>query len=139
MLGDIRNGRGLLAQWLTALALIAAGLQSGIPSGYMLDHDETTGRLSVVFCTGQGPSARWIDLASGEISDHAGSGENGPAGTAQPCAFAMASATGPLPVIEAWQAPRPVHQAGPVPDTQQRAALPVVRARHPARAPPATL
>lgn len=137
MLGDFRHGRGLLAQLLIALALIAAGLQSGIPRGYMLDRNAETGQLSVVFCTGQGPVSRWIDPDSGEITDHAPAGKNGNGGSS-PCVFAMAAAAGPLPVAEAWVPPAPVHHNGR-PRSETAHAVPAHRARPPARAPPATL
>lgn len=137
MLGDLRYGRGLFAQLLMALALIAAGLQSGIPSGYMLERDATTGALSVVFCTGQGPATRWIELDNGTTGDHDPSPSRD-SGSGQPCAFAMASAGGPLPVVDTWQPPVLQSLAGALPQaaSPDTASRPL---RHPVRGPPRTL
>jgi len=137
MLGDLRQGRGLFAQWLIALALIAAGMQSGIPRGYMLDLDGETGRFSVVFCTGQGPVTRWVDPATGAVGEH-DEAPTGDTGTGQPCVFAMASAAGPLPALDTWLPPVRIHTQ----DRPHAQAAPAVAAQGlqpPVRAPPATL
>ena len=136
MLGDIRQGRGFFARLLIALALIAAGLQSGIPRGYMLDRDDETGRFSVVFCTGQGPVTRWVDPATGAVGEH----EEAPAaaGNGQACVFAMASAAGPLPALDTWVPPVRIHTQDR-PRTQAARTVAAQGLQPPVRAPPATL
>lgn len=137
MLGDIRQGRGFFARFLIALALIAAGLQSGIPRGYMLDLDNATGRFSIVFCTGQGPVTRWVDPATGVVGEHEGA-PAGDTGNSQPCVFAMASATGPLPALDTWVPPVRIHTQDR-PRAQAARTVAAQGLQPPVRAPPAAL
>ncbi len=136
MLSNLRYARGLFAQCLLALALIAASVHSAIPQGYMLDRG-TDGSLSVVFCTGQGSATRWVNLETGEVSDTA-HGTTDQEDPRPPCTAAMAAADAPLVEIAAWvptlsRSDAPAAQlVTPVSATPQDR-LP------PARAPPAPL
>ncbi|WP_338041041.1 DUF2946 family protein [Maricaulis parjimensis] len=136
MLSNLRYARGLFAQCLLALALIAASVHSAIPQGYMLDRG-TDGSLSVVFCTGQGSATRWVNLETGEVSDtaHGTTDQDDPR---PPCTAAMAAADAPLVEIATW-VPTLSQSDAPAPLVVTRAAATPQDRLPPARAPPATL
>ena len=129
----LREGRGLFAQLLMALALISVGIQAGIPKGYMFDRDAQTGAVSVVFCTGHGPAARLVDMATGKVREDGGQTDG--ATSNQVCAFAMASMAMALPDVAGFGAPGRLHEA-PLPAPAQRAAAAARQITPPARAPP---
>ena len=133
MLRVLREGRGLFAQLLMALALISVGVQAGIPKGYMFDRDAQTGMVSVVFCTGYGPATRLMDMATGELRE--GDGQTDGSASNQVCAFAMASMAMPLPDIEGFGAPGRLHDV-PLPAPARHAAASARQITPPARAPP---
>ena len=136
MLSDLRYARGLFAQCLLALALIAASVHSAIPQGYMLDRGED-GRLAVVFCTGEGSATRWVDLDTGQVSDtaHGTTDKDDPR---PPCTAAMAAADTPLVEIASW-VPRLSQTRAPAPQAILYNGAVLQDRLPPARAPPATL
>jgi len=85
MLRTLRYGQTVFAQWLLALALLAAGTQAALPQGFMLDRNAATGAVSVVICTGHSTETRYVDFASGKILDKSPA-EQGQS-EVQPCAF----------------------------------------------------
>ncbi len=136
MLSNLRYARGLLAQCLLALALIAASVHSALPQGYMLDRGED-GRLAVVFCTGQGSTTRWMDLETGEVSDTA-HGTTDQEDPRPPCTGTMAAADAPLVEIAAW-VPTLSRSRAPAPLAVSRESANPQDRLPPVRAPPATL
>jgi hypothetical protein len=109
------------------LALIALALRIAVPAGFMVAADSNN-RLTVTLCSGHGPVAAAIDLATGQIvaNGHgAGSGDrpaqpDADAQQTQPCHFAVAAVTAPAPQEVSVSAPIAAIAAFPRPAREVR-------------------
>ncbi|MBR9824871.1 MAG: hypothetical protein GYB36_03600 [Alphaproteobacteria bacterium] len=142
MLQFMRSSRNPLAQCLLALALLAVGMHAAIPKGYMLDFNERTGGLSVVFCSaGLADETRFLDLETGEIEQaHPADHQTPQDRPGQPgvCAFAAAAAATDTPQIETPMAPVLAVERVHLRETK-RALKRGLRPLPPARGPPNSL
>ena len=76
------------AAWMRLLlvaALVAAALRAITPIGYMIGHDEATGRIAITICTGMGETPAFLDPETGEVTEDDGA----PDDPGLPVAFAQ--------------------------------------------------
>lgn len=63
------------AAWMRLLlvaALVAAALRAITPIGYMIGHDEATGRIAITICTGMEEKRAFLDPETGEVTEDDG-------------------------------------------------------------------
>ncbi len=59
-------------RFLLVAALFAAVLRAVTPIGYMIGHDEATGRIAITICTGTGEKPAFFNPVTGEVTEHDG-------------------------------------------------------------------
>ncbi|WP_428409741.1 hypothetical protein [Hyphococcus sp.] len=60
------------ARCLLVAAIVAAALRAVTPVGYMIGHDEATGRIAITICTGTGEKPAFFNPETGEVTEDDG-------------------------------------------------------------------
>ncbi|WP_375203932.1 hypothetical protein [Hyphococcus sp.] len=59
-------------RFMLVAALFAAALRAVTPIGYMIGHDDATGRIAITICTGSGEKPAYFNPETGEVTEEDG-------------------------------------------------------------------